>query len=53
MTKEKFGTKEWSDSSLNIMTGCPHQCRYCYSKADALRWKRIKSADEWERPLKS
>jgi DNA repair photolyase len=51
MKKEKFGTKEWSDSSLNIMTGCPHLCRYCYSKADALRWKRIKSADQWEKPV--
>lgn len=37
LAKEKFGTKEWSDSSLNIMTGCNHDCLYCLD-GDTLIW---------------
>jgi len=34
--KPKFGTKEWSDYSLNIYRGCEHNCRYCYARWNAL-----------------
>ena len=37
------GTKEWSVSSVNCITGCEHNCRYCYARANALRFKRIAS----------
>ena len=50
MSKRKAGTKEWASSNVNIMTGCEHGCRYCYARAMALRFGRIKSPEEWTRP---
>lgn len=49
----KTGTREWSDKSYNIQVGCSHGCLYCYARANALRFKRIKSPEDWllERPL--
>lgn len=41
------GTKEWASINANIARGCKHNCRYCYAKHMALRFRRIKSADEW------
>ena len=32
--KKRTGTKEWAGKSLNLIFGCRHNCRYCYSKAD-------------------
>ena len=41
MEKEKTGTREWSDVSLNAGTGCENQCLYCYARYNACqRWKR-------------
>lgn len=31
MSKKKTGTREWSESSLNIAIGCKNNCRYCYA----------------------
>lgn len=50
MTKKISGTKEWSVESVNCLTGCSHDCRYCYGRASALRFGRIRSAAEWGRP---
>lgn len=53
MTEEKkgvSGTKEWSVASVNCAKGCPHGCWYCYGRADAMRFKRIDSHDDWRRP---
>lgn len=37
-----FGTKEWSAVSVNCINGCSHNCRYCYTKYNAVvRFKRI------------
>ena len=44
------GTKEWSVQSVNCLTGCSHDCRYCYARANALRFGRITSADQWRTP---
>ena len=41
------GTKEWSVKSINCWLGCEHRCRYCYARANALRFGKIKSAGEW------
>jgi len=35
-----FGTKEWSDYSINCVSGCSHDCKYCYAKSMAIRFKR-------------
>src|SRR6056297_231416 len=34
------GTKEWADSNVNIAYGCSHDCKYCYAKKMAIRFKR-------------
>lgn len=38
--KPKTGTREWSSSSANLFSGCVHACRYCYAKANAIRFGR-------------
>jgi DNA repair photolyase len=41
------GTREWSDVSHNIGSGCSHGCLYCYAASYAL-WKGyIKTHAEW------
>lgn len=47
MAKRVTGTKEWSSSSVNVIDGCAHDCRYCYAKAQAIRFGR-KTPDTWK-----
>lgn len=47
---EKTGTREWSDRSFNIQTGCEHDCVYCYAKAQAIRFKKATAAS-WRQPI--
>ena len=51
----KFGTKEWSDFSFNMVEGCSHDCVYCYAKAAAIK-RGIKTSENWKeevvRPFK-
>lgn len=49
-SKKVFGTKEWSKFSENILTGCSHDCKYCYAKANAIRFKRI-TDDAWKNEI--
>lgn len=46
--KEKiaFGTEEWCSKTTNIINGCEHDCKYCYAKSIAIRFKR-KTPDTW------
>ncbi|MCX5839413.1 MAG: hypothetical protein NTW71_13005 [Deltaproteobacteria bacterium] len=46
-TQKIFGTKEWAQYNENIISGCAHDCRYCYAKTMAVRFHR-KSADTWK-----
>ena len=34
------GTKEWADININCVNGCANDCRYCYAKMIAKRFKR-------------
>ena len=34
------GTKEWASSNVNLISGCSHNCRYCYAKKMAIRFGR-------------
>ena len=43
----KFGVAEWAEASVNIGTGCSHNCRYCYACGNALWRNQIPSRDEW------
>ncbi|MGD0516409.1 MAG: radical SAM protein [Thermoguttaceae bacterium] len=47
MSKRISGTKEWSVTSVNIILGCAHRCRYCYARADALRRRQIPDGQVW------
>ena len=44
--KITIGTKEWADSNVNCYLGCSNDCRYCYAKKMAIRFKR-KTARNW------
>lgn len=45
--KITLGTKEWADSNVNIYYGCSNNCRYCYAKKMAIRFKR-KTEETWK-----
>lgn len=49
MNKEKpvFGTTEWAASNMNYLKGCSNDCKYCYSKEMAIRFKR-KTPETWK-----
>jgi DNA repair photolyase len=38
--KPESGTREWACKNINIIDGCAHDCRYCYAKEMAIRFKR-------------
>ena len=40
------GTREWAVKTVNCCTGCSHDCRYCYAKGIAMRFKRL-AANQW------
>ncbi len=49
MVRKLSGTKEWAEHTVNICTGCSHNCRYCYARQYAVkRFSRRESAD-WVR----
>ncbi len=43
------GTQEWAASNVNIQDGCEHDCRYCYAKTMAIRFKRM-TTESWSKP---
>ncbi len=48
---EITGTREWSTSTVNCCSGCAHNCRYCYARQVALRFKRIDEHDQWKEEI--
>lgn len=47
MGKAISGTKEWAAHNFNVARGCSHGCRYCYAKANAIRFGQLKNPDDW------
>lgn len=45
--KHVFGTYEWAVSNANFINGCSNNCKYCYSREMAIRFKR-KTTDNWK-----
>lgn len=43
----KTGTREWAEETRNLYAGCRNGCKYCYARANALRFGRLESADQW------
>ena len=46
MAKTVSGTREWAPVNANCSSGCSHDCRYCYAKCMAIRFKR-KTPETW------
>lgn len=46
MAKKITGTREWASNNLNFCLGCSHDCRMCYAKELAVRYKRC-TPEEW------
>lgn len=44
--QSSHGTSEWSVKTVNCCTGCSHDCRYCYAKGMAIRFKQVTAA-QW------
>jgi DNA repair photolyase len=44
--KNAFGTYEWASYNANFISGCKHDCKYCYSKEMAIRFGR-KTSHNW------
>jgi DNA repair photolyase len=36
--KKLSGTHQWAEKTVNFISGCGHNCKYCYSKANAMMW---------------
>lgn len=47
--KPAHGTAEWAVHNINIDSGCPNRCRYCYAESMAIRFGR-KTPDTWGSP---
>ena len=43
---KNHGTQEWSVKTINCCTGCSHDCRYCYAKGMAVRFKQV-TESQW------
>lgn len=41
-----FGTKEWADKTLNLLSGCHNNCKYCFGRENAIRFHR-KTTKDW------
>lgn len=41
------GTAEWASQNANFINGCAHDCKYCYAKSMAVRFKR-KTTESWK-----
>ena len=48
--KQMSGTYEWACKTFNVCCGCTHNCKYCYAKSLAIRYKRA-TAESWKNPI--
>ena len=48
-SKTPTGTKEWAKHNHNVCVGCSNNCRYCYAREMAIRFKQVASEEEWKR----
>jgi len=47
ITRNITGFREWAKYSVNCCSGCSNDCRYCYAKGMAVRFKQLK-VEEWK-----
>jgi len=41
------GTKEWAKKTVNCCTGCSHDCRYCFARSMAVKFRQVTPA-QWK-----
>ena len=46
MSRAITGVGEWANSKVNISQGCANDCRYCYAREIAVRYRR-KTTENW------
>lgn len=44
--KGQSGTQEWAEKTVNCCTGCSNNCRYCYARQMAVRFKQV-TENQW------
>ena len=50
ISRDGYGTREWSEISFNVGVGCSHNCRYCFARYNAVsRFKTVRNVSDWER----
>ena len=47
IVRSSTGTREWAKYTVNCCTGCANDCRYCFAKGMAVRFKQL-TADQWK-----
>lgn len=47
--KKSSGTHEWAEKTYNFSTGCSHNCRYCYGRQMAVRFRQV-AEEDWATP---
>ena len=45
--KPLTGTKEWAEKNENLISGCAHDCKYCYAKSMTVQYKN-NTIDNWK-----
>ena len=48
--KNVTGTKEWAKKNANCVSGCSHDCFYCYARSISVRFRR-KTAQTWKNEI--
>lgn len=44
--KALTGTKEWAEKTENLISGCSHDCKYCYAKSMIVQYKK-NTIEDW------
>jgi DNA repair photolyase len=48
--KKVTGFKEWTSKSINICRGCPNDCKYCFAKSMAYKFKQVEEG-QWNNEI--
>ena len=46
-TKKKSLNREWAEKYENLISGCSHDCKYCYAKSIAIHYK-LNTPKNWK-----
>jgi len=45
--KKSTENRQWAEKYENLISGCAHNCKYCYAKASAVHYKQ-NTSDNWK-----